>query len=293
MAEPVVTVGKYTDAMAANMAHAQLQAEGIRATLTGDLPSMFPGNVTLTQYQLQVAESDRERALQVLFDGEHEELDPNWEANIEKEGGWVCSLCGSVLQDDQEMCPDCLTERGAVTTESPVRQRGAFHATPGEKSDGLQKEEPTPIARSRVNEPAPPDTEIDLPDEDELRADSALARLTMGAAIGGIFLMPLTVYSIYLLFKVAKLEGKLTAQRRKTSVVGRGTQHLRRWFLPLHLPCPFLSFGQGIVTSINTPGRRHKTSRRTRGSSTRRRLAIYHAPVESTAGARPRGRRES
>jgi hypothetical protein len=212
MSEAIVTVGRYTHPLAAQLAYSRLQAEGIRASLTGDLPSdIFPGNALMTLYQLQVTESDRERALAVLAEEELAQLDPEWEANVEKESGWVCSLCGSAVRDGLEVCPDCLTERGAVMAPSPVTSNAQPSLPPGVPSDALQKFRPATPPDPRVSEPSEPDDEVELPEEDDLRVDSALAHRAYLAAVIGSFLCGcLTIYSLTLLYRLSDTPEKLT-----------------------------------------------------------------------------------
>ncbi len=164
MSEAIVTIARFIHPLAAQAAFARLQTEGIRASLTGDMISdISPGNATLPQYQLQVAVSDQERALAVLAEGEEAELDPDWEANVEKEGGWLCSLCGSAVRPGLETCPDCLTERGAVMAPSPVTSNELPPLPPGVPADALQKFGPAPPPVPRVSEPSQPDDGVDLP----------------------------------------------------------------------------------------------------------------------------------
>jgi hypothetical protein len=233
MSEEIVTIARYIHPLAAQAAFAHLQNEGIRASLTGDVISdIFPGNATLPQYQLQVVVSDQERAVALLAELENAELDPDWEEKVERGAGWLCSLCGSEVRQGMEVCPDCLTERGAVMAPSPLTTIPTPLLPPGVPEDALQKFQPAAPPPPGLSEPSEPDEEVQLPGEDDLRVDSALAHQALLCAIfGPLACGLLNVYSLYVIWKLANMPAMMTPRASRQVLLALGIDIVWIFFL--------------------------------------------------------------
>ena len=103
------------------MAHlAALQAEGIDAVLTGDVPNAagfhwIAGRLNYSLIQLVVPVSQREQAQRIL---EHLDAPPEegWEDAVEGAiDGWICLNCDSEMPQDAAACSSC----GALRSEQP------------------------------------------------------------------------------------------------------------------------------------------------------------------------------
>ena len=110
MSERFVTVAKYSVSLEAEMAKSFLENEGIAVQLTGDLtPTMLPIGSIGGHAQLQVRESDAERAAALLAEHfDKRELNDNWKDEAEADPDvWVCSLCGEPVNKELLTCTAC------------------------------------------------------------------------------------------------------------------------------------------------------------------------------------------
>jgi hypothetical protein len=207
MSDKLVFVAAFVMPVEAQLARGLLQAEGIRAFLTGELTTnAFSGVQGLGgRIELQVPEADAERAAEILaphFDQPANDGD----AAPEDDGLWLCPLCGDAVADDQDFCPACDTPRPerrellAVTTTpkySPSSQK--IQEEPVFKAEKLMADEPP--------EAAPPELEHDLvvPDMETMVGDDLVRRAFLSA------LFPLLIpYSLWLMTRLAFYPGKIS-----------------------------------------------------------------------------------
>jgi hypothetical protein len=120
MPDRLITVATYNVSFEAEAAKNLLEAEGIRAFVSGGLTGSLLSTFWI---HLQVQEEDAPRASAILAEVEASR-DPDWEEGAEKGAGvWTCSLCGEPVADEVEVCPSCQTLREAIHTPAMEVQR--------------------------------------------------------------------------------------------------------------------------------------------------------------------------
>jgi hypothetical protein len=232
MAEASVVVAEFTNIVGAQLAQSRLEAEGIPCNLADDHTIAVPWNVMPNRYQLRVAASNQERALAILMNEEGPELDPGWDEPFEKEPYWLCSLCGSVVKEGLETCPDCLTERGAVRAPSPTTAEAPSFPTfpsPRPRPPGPETFTTAPGAPLGTTGPLLADEEVEtpdeeagvqLPEEDDLRLDTQVANRALRYAIlGPLGCGILTCYSLFLIYELWLIPGGLTPRSARTAKI--------------------------------------------------------------------------
>jgi hypothetical protein len=212
--EKLVTVATFTQPLEAQIARGRLEHEGITVFLTGDLTASafagFSGIGGLTE--LQVPEADAERAATVLAEcmGE-EELDDDWESRAEQEEDlWVCSLCGSSVANDLEVCPSCKTPKEAIrsgTRTSRIRSQAPVADELAEQ--GVQKREEIATGRPLDQELPEPESDLQLPSMETFLGDD-LARRAFRSALVSLAVVPLGLYSLWLLLRLALFSGEVS-----------------------------------------------------------------------------------
>jgi len=212
MSEKLVTLAKFFDPMAAQLARNRLETEGIRVFLTGDgSGGTFPGlGAAFNSVYVQVFEEDFRQAQTVL------------EAN------------------EEEMKDDPSTGSTAIADREAVRDKAANAAAP-EVSEEIQTEprtsaRPVTAETSITREPPPAEQPADGGDDADApvihwRSDDLATRAWRAAVIavlllslgytfwGGLFLVgiPIQFYSLWLLARLAFMQEDLG---------GRGTWQL-------------------------------------------------------------------
>jgi hypothetical protein len=122
MADRLVTVGTFTLAYEAELARNLLEAEGIRAAVSGDLTGTL---LPTGEIQLQVPADDAPRATGILAaQAAATSLDEDWEDKAEA-GVWTCSICGEPVAEGSAVCHSCQTPRDAIRATAP-RPPGAI-----------------------------------------------------------------------------------------------------------------------------------------------------------------------
>jgi rubrerythrin len=148
MPSSFVTVGRFTQVLAAQQAKALLEEEGVPAFLLGDITGgSLPGlGDHIGGFEIQVAQADAERAYEILEEGLGEDdLDAIREPGADELGAWTCSLCGGSVGATYTACPSCGTPtnaiqvKGAISTVPRTRRRVEEPpATPLEEDAGKE-----------------------------------------------------------------------------------------------------------------------------------------------------------
>lgn len=112
MYERTEVVAEFATEAAAQVALARLRLDGIRAVLTGNVPSAATfslfGRLPFAPIQLAVAVSQLEHARFILAAAGVEVLEPDWERLAEREiDGWICGLCDTEVPVCHDICPEC------------------------------------------------------------------------------------------------------------------------------------------------------------------------------------------
>jgi hypothetical protein len=216
MSDKPVTVASYRGAVEAQLAVVQLEAEGVRAFLTGDVAAgTFSGISGLGGLlSVQVPESQLERAREILSAAEGEQ-DQDWEAQAEAGAGvWVCTLCGEPVGEDLPACPACQTPREAVRATTPaVAQQPRRPARPEAPADAVRRRDQLTPGEPAVPEHELAESEPDLPPAETFLSDD-LARRALRAAIVGC-LLPcgvVTLYSLWLQLRLCLFPGELSPE---------------------------------------------------------------------------------
>jgi hypothetical protein len=111
--EPMKVIATYDNEAELETALALLQEAGIKVLTSRDTASasLF-GQTPYELAEIAVPESQADEALGVLA---QLETPPAWEEKPEKAiTGWVCPGCDTVVTQEEPVCPECGTERGAV-----------------------------------------------------------------------------------------------------------------------------------------------------------------------------------
>jgi hypothetical protein len=113
MEERFIVVASFTAPLAAQRALQELEEAGVQAFLSGEMTAnAFAGMSMLgPQLTLLAARTDRKRALDVLS-VLHRAVPDDWEDSVDvEEGVWLCPLCGSAVDEQENQCPSCSTPR--------------------------------------------------------------------------------------------------------------------------------------------------------------------------------------
>jgi hypothetical protein len=210
--EKLVTVATFTQPLEAQIARGRLEAEGIMTFLTGDLtPSTFAGLSGIGGLtELKVPEKGAERAMAILAEcmGE-EELDEDWEARAEGDV-WVCSLCGTPVALSLEVCPSCETPKEAIrkgTETSSFQSRPPLASELSEQ--GVQKRDEIAPGRPLAPELPEPESGLDLRNVETFLGDD-LARRAFRSSLVSLAVIPLGLYSLWLLLRLALFSGEVS-----------------------------------------------------------------------------------
>jgi hypothetical protein len=208
MSDKLVLTATFDMPVEAALARGLLEAEGIKAFLTGGTTvNVFSGVRGLGgQIQLQVPEADALRAAEILAPHFDRPADGGGADAGDNDALWLCPLCGDAVNDDLDLCPSCQTPRPAA------RSSLAVTTTPGRNtvSRDIQKEPAFPPEKITADAPreAPPsalDGDLDVPDMETLVGDDLVRRAFFASLFG--FLSP---YSIWLLTRLAFYPGKIS-----------------------------------------------------------------------------------
>jgi hypothetical protein len=195
MTETFVTLASYYSHPEGEIARARLEAEGVKAFLTGGGSSdLFGGIQGLGgAVQLQVAESDAARATDILalIAAEGRPAPEEAERAAQDAGVWVCPLCGDGVSLDLNICPSCQTRRDAGVVTEPKRP-----ADPREvQQEKTDRPEGITDAAPAADDAA--DDDLDVPALDTSLGDD-LVRRAFRASVFGLLLMclPFAIYSL-------------------------------------------------------------------------------------------------
>jgi hypothetical protein len=206
MSDKLVFVAAFVMPVEAQLARGLLEADGIRAFLTGEQSANVFGVRGLGgQIRLQVPEGDAERAADIL--APHFDRHPDAADSEDDADSWLCPLCGDAVNEDFDFCPECDTPRPAV------RQSLAVTSVPRRApvSQDIQEEpapKPEKITSDEPLEAAPLALEHDFvaPDMETMVGDDLVRRAFLASLFP--FLIP---YSLWLLIRIAYYTGKISS----------------------------------------------------------------------------------
>jgi hypothetical protein len=208
MSDKLVFAAAFSMPVEAELARGLLEAEGIKAFLTGgESVNVFSGVQGLGgQIRLQVAEADADRAAEILaphFDQQAKDGDA---APEDAAGLWLCPLCGDAVRDDLDFCPACETPRPAARESLAVTAIPKYSTVsqevqeePAVKPEKITADEPLEAMPSAL------DDDLDLPDMETFVGDDLVRRAFLSALFG--VLIP---YSLWLLVRLAFYPGKIS-----------------------------------------------------------------------------------
>ena len=217
MPEKLVTVATFSEPLEAHMARARLEADGIRAFVTGDeTNALFAGSRSFGVAEVQVSEADAQRAAAVLADVADEE-----EVRATGAGGdpvWLCPLCGEAVAERKVECPYCRTPRGDAPAVDAIQERPArpWRQQAGVRPDALQRsgdfgaDAPAPAPQPG----AVPDPDIEVPPLRTMVGDERARRALRAALFGWLFL-PLLPYSVWQVLGLLSYAGELSPAGRR------------------------------------------------------------------------------
>jgi hypothetical protein len=112
MFDNTVIIAEFNSPDEAHLALSRLQEASIRGFVTGDQPNpttfSLLGRMQYDAVRLHVAESDAERAAEILANVRDAELSENWEDEAEMAvEGWICPVCDTEVAKELTTCPDC------------------------------------------------------------------------------------------------------------------------------------------------------------------------------------------
>jgi hypothetical protein len=208
MADRFVTVGEFPSSVEAHLARNALEAEGVRAFLSGnEAAGLFGGNSTFA-VKLQVREDEAARAAGILAACLAKVQDVDDEAS---EPVWLCPLCGEPVRVRHDVCRACQTPRGAIQAVEP----GSYLPSPSKP----RRREPSPPPSQDLTPDAPPPPEpepkpepvgVELPPAADLLQGDDLARRAFRSALFGFFFPPLFLYSAWLLVRLFNYPAELS-----------------------------------------------------------------------------------
>ena len=211
MTDQFVTIATFDSPIEAHIVLGVLEGELIRGMLSGENAAAVFAGMGYAQITLLVHQEDVVRADAVLDDYQDEKDDPS-PTDDDDEDGWVCSLCGEMVDDLVTICPSCQTQRGAGGKEAiakePRRPRRSgmerLNRAPDNAVQRLDQISAAPFASSSA-----PLADVDVPDVTTSLGDD-LARRAFIAAIFSLIFVPLAFYSAWLLIKLMTYSGELS-----------------------------------------------------------------------------------
>jgi rubrerythrin len=121
MADEMVCVGSYDNAIEAELVLARLQAAELPAFLQGEnTASTFAGiNGMGARIRLYVNARYLKQVKDILaFLREERRLPSDWEQTVDfEEGVWLCPTCGDAVDESDLECRDCGTKRDLIREE--------------------------------------------------------------------------------------------------------------------------------------------------------------------------------
>jgi hypothetical protein len=208
MSDKLVFVAAFAMPVEAQLARGLLEADGIKAFLTGGgSVNVFSGVQGLGgQIRLQVAEGDADRAAEILAPHFDRATDDGDAESGDDAALWLCPLCGDAVSEDLDFCPACDTPRPAG------RQSLAVTSVPrhAQVSQEIQEEPAVKHEKITSDEPleaAPLALEHDFvaPDMETMVGDDLVRRAFLASLFP--FLIP---YSLWLLGRLAFYSGKVS-----------------------------------------------------------------------------------
>lgn len=215
MSDRLVTVASFSVALEAQLAVGRLEAEGVRAFLTGDLTAdAFSGVSGLGPLlTVQVPESQVKLARDILSAGEPQP-DQDWETRAEEGADvWLCTLCGEPVGYDLDVCPACQTPREAVRpTASAVAPQPRRKASPEAAGDAVQRLDQVTPGEPAIPEHELSESEPDLPPAETFLSDDLANRAFRAAIVGCLlpFVALLTLYSLWLQLRLCLFPAQLS-----------------------------------------------------------------------------------
>jgi Putative prokaryotic signal transducing protein len=208
MSDKLVFVAAFNMPVEAQLARGLLEADEIKAFLTGgESVNVFSGVQGLGgQIRLQVADADAERAAAILAPHFDHHPDDDGAESGDHAALWLCPLCGDAVGNDLDVCPACETPRPAareslgvtaIPRRRPVSQE--IQEEPAVKPEKFTSDEPLEAAQSAL------DGDIDVPDMETLVGDDLVRRAFFSSLFG-----VLSPYSIWLLGQLAFYQGKIS-----------------------------------------------------------------------------------
>ncbi|SRR5260370_27092266 len=127
MAENSVVLCEFKTATEAHLALERLQSEAINAFVSGAeaIPTSFSilGRMQYAPIRLHVAESEAQRANEILTALPKEKPPKGWEAEAEMAiEGWICQLCDTQVEESATVCPACGEQRPEPKKEKPRKK---------------------------------------------------------------------------------------------------------------------------------------------------------------------------
>jgi Putative prokaryotic signal transducing protein len=185
--EKYVVVAAFTFLEEAQIACGRLEAEGISARVTSDVPSAFYGFSGMGRVELYVPTSDAERAAGILAECMHEEeFDADPIRSPEKQKPiWVCSLCGDAVSVEETVCSACGTSREAL---QPAKSENLHENRPRQRVD-LQREKPA-LPESSV------EADFEVPALEYFNKGDVIAGRAMKAALVNLLVWPMGCTSL-------------------------------------------------------------------------------------------------
>jgi hypothetical protein len=220
MADPVVTVAKFSNALEAELARNFLESHGIPAQVGGAEASTLQVGALGGLAQLYVRESDAEHAAELLRDHfEKAQLDDDWMDQAEDSPNfWVCPQCGASVSDELAACDACETTREAIQTKDRLTSRRRRPRPAPTTETGITKpgettaESPGQREQPELDiEPDELDRPIVAPDISLYTGDAIAARALLMALLG-LCCGVLTWYSVFLLLQLALGNYELSPQ---------------------------------------------------------------------------------
>jgi hypothetical protein len=224
MADEFVTIGEYGSIVEAQLARDRLRADGIAAFVFGEDLIGGLGMGIGGAIRLQVPAADAPRAAGILASCLARADDEPPQERGPAEAVWLCPLCGEPVPVVQSLCPFCETQRGDIQAVEPgdllpsLPGRRRTRAAKDTRTDIQEKKEeltPEVPARSTVEPPPAPaagdlyDGRVELPPLATFQGDD-LAERAYRAALFGLLFFPLTLYSLWLLLRLAFFPGDIS-----------------------------------------------------------------------------------
>ncbi len=190
MSDRFVTVAAFDSPVEAHLVCGLLEEEGIRAMLGGETATVLFAGVALAEITLQVHETNLEHAEALLDEYEKDKDEPVSEDEVSADAsGWVCSLCGDVVEERLTVCPSCQTPGDAVRNTPAagaprLKRRSGMVRKPRAPEHSVQR-----LNETTADVPAPKIEEafgagLDVPDVTTLPGDDLARRACLAAVFG-------------------------------------------------------------------------------------------------------------